>query len=145
MATRCPNCYGDSGTLHIRGVLTDALISDDGAECVGDIEWNDDHKADCSCGWQGLVADLVDGEICNGDDCGVLVEPDDPYYATPCGTYCTGCMDKHAKDCEICAHEFELDGDEDTDEDECAFCGEEECIAHDCDEKSAFREQARNG
>lgn len=42
-------------------------------------------------------------------DCDTLVTRDDPYYATPCGTYCTSCMrDKHAVGCEICRNEFDI-------------------------------------
>ena len=49
-----------------------------------------------------------DAESCS--DCGTPVEPDDPYYATPCGTYCGECLAKHAKECGSCAHEFDLPG-----------------------------------
>jgi len=41
--------------------------------------------------------------------CTARVHRDDPYFATPCGTYCSDCMRaEHAKTCDICAHEFNL-------------------------------------
>jgi hypothetical protein len=39
-------------------------------------------------------------------DCDTPVEPGDPFYATPCGTYCEECMCRHMSECEICRHEF---------------------------------------
>jgi hypothetical protein len=51
----------------------------------------------------------VEDEQCSGDSCKTIVTPDDPYYATPCGTYCGECMKEHAKDCEICRKEFDLE------------------------------------
>lgn len=45
---------------------------------------------------------------CNGE-CGATVTHHDPYYATPCGTFCSACMTKHVKQpdgCGICHHEF---------------------------------------
>lgn len=41
-------------------------------------------------------------------ECDTVVSPADPYYATPCGTFCSQCMEKHAKECGVCAHEFDL-------------------------------------
>lgn len=42
-------------------------------------------------------------------ECDQPVVPDDPYYATPCGTYCGGCMyTKHAPECGICARAFDI-------------------------------------
>lgn len=64
----CPSCKGENGRLIIRSVLTDAEIVPDGAECIGDIEWGDDNSADCSCGWEGTVADLLDELPEPGDD-----------------------------------------------------------------------------
>jgi hypothetical protein len=52
------------------------------------------------------VGGISTGEVCNGEDCFVAVHPEDPYYATPCGTYCSTCMRKHVKDCGICVTEF---------------------------------------
>ena len=46
-----------------------------------------------------------EGDDCT--DCDAIVTADDPYYATPCGTYCSSCMRKHMVDCEICRNEFE--------------------------------------
>lgn len=45
-------------------------------------------------------------EECNGSKCETMVEPDEDYFATPCGTYCSECMLEHLKTCEICRHEF---------------------------------------
>jgi len=46
-------------------------------------------------------------------DCDHMVRRSDPYFATPCGTSCSHCMEtKHAKECGICADEFDLE-DED--------------------------------
>lgn len=53
---------------------------------------------------------------CNGEKCGAKVYPEDPYYATPCGTFCSDCMHDHAKECEICASEFEIEPDEEDEE-----------------------------
>jgi hypothetical protein len=51
---------------------------------------------------------------CN--ECGRLVSDKDPYYSTPCGTFCTICMeDFHINDCEICRKEFDLDDEDDDD------------------------------
>lgn len=46
-------------------------------------------------------------EQCNGAGCQEMVEDDEEYYATPCGTYCGECMVEHMKACEICRQEFE--------------------------------------
>jgi hypothetical protein len=32
----------------------------------------------------------------------------DRYAATPCGTFCDDCMVEHAKECEVCRHEFDI-------------------------------------
>lgn len=55
----CPRCFGNGGRLIVRGILTDAEIFRDGAEQVGDMEWGNDHSADCSCGWSGKVGACV--------------------------------------------------------------------------------------
>ncbi len=39
-------------------------------------------------------------------DCEASVAEDDPYSATPCGTYCVDCMSSHMAECEICRKEF---------------------------------------
>lgn len=49
---------------------------------------------------------------CNGEKCGAKVHPEDPYYSSPCGTFCSDCMHDHAEECEVCANEFELEGSE---------------------------------
>jgi hypothetical protein len=41
--------------------------------------------------------------------CDASVHREDQYFATPCGTYCSSCMQQHTKECEICAAEFELE------------------------------------
>lgn len=51
-----------------------------------------------------------ENESCS--DCDTEVEPDAPYYSTPCGTFCDECMAKHVKDCGVCASEFADDFDE---------------------------------
>lgn len=48
------------------------------------------------------------GEVCA---CGATVTANDPYFATPCGTFCETCMREHAKHCDVCAREFGLEGD----------------------------------
>ncbi|MCL4296235.1 MAG: hypothetical protein KJ077_10925 [Anaerolineae bacterium] len=40
-------------------------------------------------------------------ECPTLVYPDDPYYSTPCGTYCEEHMQAHLEECEICRGEFQ--------------------------------------
>ena len=50
-------------------------------------------------------------EECSADGCTVKVYPKDPYFATPCGTYCTEHMREHVKGCEICRNEFSEAGD----------------------------------
>ena len=58
--------------------------------------------------------DENEGAECNGEGCEVIVAESDPYFATPCGTFCSECMEKcdgHAKGCGICANEFDLDDD----------------------------------
>ena len=63
--------------------------------------------------WAEIIAEELGVEIpgksedCNCTDCDAIVTADDPYYATPCGTYCSSCMRKHMVDCEICRNEFE--------------------------------------
>ena len=57
------------------------------------------------------LADEIRTENCS--DCDYMVTEDDPYFATPCGTFCTECMEtKHARTCEICAGEFDLTNSE---------------------------------
>lgn len=46
---------------------------------------------------------------CNGDGCKTKVYPEDPYFATPCGTFCTEHMREHSKDCPICRNEFDTE------------------------------------
>lgn len=41
---------------------------------------------------------------CNGCEC--EVDSEEPYFATPCGTYCISCMNEHMEGCGICADEF---------------------------------------
>jgi len=50
---------------------------------------------------------------CNGQDCKEIVTPDDDYYGTQCGTYCGECMKEHAKHCNICRAEFDIEVEED--------------------------------
>ncbi len=48
---------------------------------------------------------------CNGTDCQTMVGLNDPYFATPCGSHCSDCMEaKHAPGCGICASKFDLKG-----------------------------------
>lgn len=49
-----------------------------------------------------------DSEEMGCSNCEVPVCREDPYFATPCGTYCSSCMHGHAKECEICREEFNL-------------------------------------
>ena len=48
------------------------------------------------------------GTTCSEAECGAIVRPEDPYFATPCGTFCEEHMRAHVKQCEICASQFEL-------------------------------------
>ena len=42
-------------------------------------------------------------------ECDLRVETIDPYYATPCGTFCEECLERlHVAQCGICRHEFDL-------------------------------------
>jgi len=57
------------------------------------------------------LKDLRGKATCNGQDCETIVGPRDPYFATPCGSYCSDCMEtEHAPGCGICASEFDLEG-----------------------------------
>lgn len=49
-----------------------------------------------------------DHRHCSTETCDTSVSPDDLYSATPCGTFCNECMAEHAKECSICASEFDL-------------------------------------
>ena len=50
---------------------------------------------------------MEDISLCS--TCAQPVVSADPYYATPCGTFCAECMEtKHGVDCEICRSEFNL-------------------------------------
>lgn len=52
-------------------------------------------------------AGLDTGMECSHEGCTVRVHEEDPYFATPCGTYCSEHMHAHVKDCEICRNEFD--------------------------------------
>ncbi len=57
------------------------------------------------------LKDLRGKATCNGQGCETIVGPRDPYFATPCGSYCSDCMEtEHAPGCGICASEFDLEG-----------------------------------
>ncbi len=43
---------------------------------------------------------------CSEPGCSSIVHSEDPYFATPCGTYCSEHMGEHVKGCEICRSEF---------------------------------------
>ena len=45
-------------------------------------------------------------EECSEDGCTERVYPENPYFSSPCGTYCTEHMRLHVKTCEICRNEF---------------------------------------
>lgn len=49
-----------------------------------------------------------EGDACSVpcSECETPVEQNDPYYATPCGTFCGECMDRHIEECGICRSEF---------------------------------------
>ncbi len=44
---------------------------------------------------------------CSGEGCDELVDIEDDYYSTPCGTFCNECMADHVRECGVCANEFE--------------------------------------
>jgi hypothetical protein len=56
--------------------------------------------------FDGLCKSCADKTQCNGDGCDTTVNPSDPYYATPCGTYCSEHMREHAQTCEVCRKQF---------------------------------------
>ena len=51
--------------------------------------------------------DHEDHEECSEKDCTERVYPEDPYFATPCGTYCTEHMREHVKECGVCKNHFD--------------------------------------
>lgn len=56
---------------------------------------------------------------CSG--CDRSVYPVDPYYSSPCGTYCTPCMEQHIEGCDICGDEFSFDFEGEDYDDESDF------------------------
>lgn len=58
--------------------------------------------------YDGMCPSCADKTECQEDGCGAQVEADDPYFATPCGTFCPEHMREHAKGCGVCAKEFDL-------------------------------------
>lgn len=72
--------------------------------------------ADGDDSWDGMCPPCADKESVECQECEAKVDPDDPYFATPCGTFCGNCMkNKHAKECGVCAGEFDLKGASDGD------------------------------
>jgi hypothetical protein len=63
-------------------------------------------NADNGEGSNGLCGNCADKAQCSADGCDTNVNPEDPYYATPCGTYCSEHMREHVKDCEACRKAF---------------------------------------
>lgn len=62
---------------------------------------------------------------CACSECNTLVTRSDPYFATPCGTFCSSCMEsKHAKECGICKSEFDLDPEPEQSEHDDSTSGE---------------------
>jgi hypothetical protein len=59
-----------------------------------------------------------DPDECECNYCDATVSRKDQYFATPCGTFCDDCMTEHAKECGVCAHEFDIQGDDEEDEGE---------------------------
>jgi hypothetical protein len=53
------------------------------------------------------------GKAANGGTCNEKVGLDDTYHGSPCGTFCNECMSTHAKECPICASEFDLNDTDD--------------------------------
>ena len=66
------------------------------------LDENDEATLGCENGheWQSELTAPVTCE------CGVTVAPNDPYFATPCGTHCEACFEKHRAECEVCDKEF---------------------------------------
>ena len=59
-----------------------------------------------------------DDDSCECSVCDATVDREDPYFATPCGTFCAEHMREHVKGCGICAGEFpELVDNDDEGED----------------------------
>jgi hypothetical protein len=57
-------------------------------------------------GWWEVGNEEDESCVCSHDGCSAKVYPEDPYYATPCGTYCSEHMRMHADECEVCRSEF---------------------------------------
>lgn len=53
---------------------------------------------------------------CNHPRCRTLIHLADPYYATPCGTYCSEHMPMHVAICSLCRSEFAGDFEEDAED-----------------------------
>ncbi len=62
--------------------------------------------ADDGEGFDGLCGNCADKAQCSADECNTTVNPEDPYFATPCGTYCSEHMREHAQTCEVCRKAF---------------------------------------
>ena len=83
-------------------------------ELLSDLEDSLDVEIDGTSDLQSMTLDELKSRRgksqCNGKGCETMVGPRDPYYATPCGSYCSDCMEtEHAPGCEICASEFDLE------------------------------------
>jgi hypothetical protein len=50
--------------------------------------------------------ELCSEPLGNGKECNAVVTQADPYFATPCGTFCEKHMREHVLDCGICANQF---------------------------------------
>lgn len=121
----CPKC--NSASIDVNISAWAALLQDDPDNIQTDMDeagdhhhdWDDESLMRCrQCGHmaragmfqpQNVEAEETAAEGTECSDCVTVVTPDDPYFATPCGTYCDSCMATHVEKCGVCSHEF---GDE---------------------------------
>ena len=84
-------------------------------ELLSDLEDSLDVELDSTADLQSMTLEDLKQQKgkcrCNGENCDAMVGPNDPYFATPCGSFCSECMEtEHASGCGICAGEFDLQG-----------------------------------
>lgn len=52
-------------------------------------------------------AKAVENAVEEACECGESVSQNDPYFASPCGTFCEDCMREHLQGCGVCRKEFQ--------------------------------------
>ena len=96
-------------------------------ELLSDLEDSLDVEIDGTSDLQSMTLDELKSRRgksqCNGTGCETMVGPRDPYFATPCGSYCSECMEtEHAPGCGICASEFDLEASDEAPPSDDAEC-----------------------